>query len=295
MNKTAFIFPGQASQFQGMGKDLYEQYEQARQLFKLANDILGFNIAELMFEGSEEELKETRITQPSVFLHSVVKTLLFGNEYSVNAVAGHSLGEFSALVAAEVLDFKSALELVNIRAHAMQNACELNPGTMAAIVGLEDLKIEEICNAMSDEVVIAANYNCPGQLVISGSLKGIEMIEKQMLAAGAKRFIILAVGGAFHSELMEPARVELAKAIEKSNFKNSKYPIYQNVDALPDVDSNRIKEKLIAQLTSPVKWTQTMQNMISDGISQFYEIGGNGTVLSGFLKRIQRDIPVRPL
>jgi [acyl-carrier-protein] S-malonyltransferase len=295
MNKTAFLFPGQASQFAGMGKDLFEQHETARQLFRQANEILGFNITEIMFEGSEQELKETRITQPSVFLHSVIKTLLFSKDYQIDAVAGHSLGEFSALVAAGVLDFKSGLKLVNIRAHAMQNACELNPGTMAAIVGIEDDQIEQICNSIYEETVIAANYNCPGQLVISGSLNGIDIAEKKMLAAGAKRFIKLAVGGAFHSELMEPARQELAKAIKEAEFKNPICPIYQNVDAQPETDPQMIKEKLNRQLTSPVRWTQTIQNMISDGISHFYEVGGNGTVLSGFLKRIQRDIPVNAI
>jgi [acyl-carrier-protein] S-malonyltransferase len=295
MNKTAFLFPGQASQFAGMGKDLFEQHETARQLFRQANEILGFNITEIMFEGSEQELKETRITQPSVFLHSVIKTLLFSKDYQIDAVAGHSLGEFSALVAAGVLDFKSGLKLVNIRAHAMQNACELNPGTMAAIVGIEDYQIEQICNSIYEETVIAANYNCPGQLVISGSLNGIDIAEKKMLAAGAKRFIKLAVGGAFHSELMEPARQELAKAIKEAEFKNPICPIYQNVDAQPETDPQMIKEKLNRQLTSPVRWTQTIQNMISDGISHFYEVGGNGTVLSGFLKRIQRDIPVNAI
>jgi [acyl-carrier-protein] S-malonyltransferase len=295
MNKTAFIFPGQASQFKGMGKDMYEVNSEAKELFDEANDILGFRITEVMFEGTDEELKATRITQPSVFLHSVIKSKVFGKDHSFHAVAGHSLGEFSALVAAGVLSFQKGLELVSIRAQAMQHACEINPGTMAAIVGLDDEKIEEICNEINNEVVIPANYNCPGQLVISGSIKGIELAEKKMTEAGAKRFIILAVGGAFHSSLMEPARIELANAIENTNFENPTCPIYQNVNAKAETDPKMIKSNLISQLTSPVRWTQTMQNMIADGINKFYEVGGNGTVLSGFLKRINREIPIKAL
>jgi [acyl-carrier-protein] S-malonyltransferase len=295
MSKMAFIFPGQASQFKGMGKDLYEQNEEARKMFDEADAQLGFKITEVMFEGSEEDLKATRITQPSVFLHSVIKSKVFGKDHPVKAVAGHSLGEFSALVTSEVLSFQKGLELVNIRAHAMQHACEINPGTMAAIVGLDDDKIEAICHEIKEDVVIPANYNCPGQLVISGSLSGISMAEKKMIEAGAKRFIILAVGGAFHSSLMEPARVELANAIEKTLFDNPRFPIYQNVNALPETEPQKIKANLISQLTSPVKWTQTMHNMIADGIKEFYEVGGNGTVLSGFLKRINREIPVKTL
>lgn len=295
MTKIAFIFPGQASQFKGMGKDLYEQNVEARKLFDEADAQLGFKITEVMFEGSDDELKATRITQPSVFLHSVIKSKLFGKDHPVDAVAGHSLGEFSALVTSGVLSFQKGLELVNIRAHAMQHACEVNPGTMAAIVGLDDEKIEGICNEITEDVVIPANYNCPGQLVISGSLNGISIAEKKMMEAGAKRFIILAVGGAFHSSLMEPARVELADAIEKTHFNNPRYPIYQNVNALPETEPLKIKANLISQLTSPVKWTQTMQHMIADGINEFYEVGGNGTVLSGFLKRINREVPVKTL
>lgn len=295
MTKIAFIFPGQASQFKGMGKDLYEQNVEARKLFDEADAQLGFKITEVMFEGSDDELKATRITQPSVFLHSVIKSKLFGKDHPVDAVAGHSLGEFSALVTSGVLSFQKGLELVNIRAHAMQHACEVNPGTMAAIVGLDDEKIEGICNEITEDVVIPANYNCPGQLVISGSLNGISIAEKKMMEAGAKRFIILAVGGAFHSSLMEPARVELADAIEKTHFNNPRYPIYQNVNALPETEPLKIKANLISQLTSPVKWTQTMQHMIADGITEFYEVGGNGTVLSGFLKRINREVPVKTL
>jgi len=292
---TAFIFPGQASQFKGMGKDLYETHKAARKLFDEANNILGYKITDVMFDGTEEELKETKITQPSVFLHSVIKAIVLGEHIPFKAVAGHSLGEFSALVAAKVINFKTALELVQLRAFAMQKACESNPGTMAAIVGLDDLKIEEICNSMTADVVVAANYNCPGQLVISGSLSGIETVEKKMIEAGAKRFILLAVGGAFHSPLMEPARIELAAAIEKLHFNTAIVPIYQNVDGLPYLDALAIKKNLILQLTSPVRWTQTMNHMIADGIQNFYEVGGNGTVLSGFLKRINRELPISSL
>lgn len=295
MSKTGFLFPGQASQFRGMGKDLYNSNTEARKLFDEADSILGFRITDIMFDGSDEELKATRITQPSVFLHSVITAMVKGSGIHIDAVAGHSLGEFSALVAAGVLSFTRGLELVNIRAHAMQHACETNPGTMAAIVGLEDKNIEDVCNSIIEEVVVPANYNCPGQLVISGSLSGIRLAEKKMLEAGAKRFIILAVGGAFHSSLMEPARLELAHAIENTDFNIPRCPIYQNVNAEATIEPAIIKRNLIDQLTSPVKWTQTMTNMISDQITTFYEVGGNGTVLSGFLKRINRDIPVKPL
>lgn len=295
MSKTAFIFPGQASQFRGMGKELYHLNSEARKYFNEADAILGFKITEVMFEGTEEDLKATQITQPSVFLHSVIKCMIDGSKYTIQAVAGHSLGEFSALVTAGVLSFQKGLELVNIRALAMQNACEINPGTMAAIVGIEDIRIEEICNEIIDEVVVPANYNCPGQLVISGSINGIAIAQEKMLEAGAKRFIVLPVGGAFHSSLMEPAQIELANAIEKTIFESPSYPIYQNVHALPETKPNIIKENLISQLTSPVKWSQTMQHMISDGFTEFYEVGGNGTVLSGFLKRINKEIPVKAL
>ncbi|MBK8955691.1 MAG: ACP S-malonyltransferase [Saprospiraceae bacterium] len=295
MQKTALLFPGQASQFKGMGKNLYEENTDARKLFDEADALLGFKITEVMFEGSDDELKQTRITQPSVFIHSVIGAETKGKMLQYEGVAGHSLGEFSALVAAKVFSFQDGLKLVNIRAHAMQEACEINPGTMAAIVGLDDSKIEEICNAFTEDVVVAANYNCPGQLVISGSLKGISTIEKLMTEAGAKRFITLAVGGAFHSPLMEPARLELEAAIDKTAFQTPVCPIYQNVNALPETDPVKIKENLKAQLTSPVRWTQTMQNMIQDGFQNFFEVGGNGTVLSGFLKRINREIPIQAI
>lgn len=295
MSKTAFIFPGQASQFKGMGKTLYATDQSARQLFDQADEWLGFKISEVMFEGSDEDLKQTRITQPSVFIHSVVSALTLGKDLSYDGVAGHSLGEFSALVAAGVLSFHDALQLVNVRAHAMQHACEVNPGTMAAVVGLEDSKIEEICEGFNEEIVVAANYNCPGQLVISGSLEGIRKIETILQAEGAKRVIVLAVGGAFHSPLMEPAKLELEKAIDETHFNVPRLPIYQNVTAIAETDPESIKANLKTQLTAPVRWTQTMENMIGDGFQQFYEVGGNGTVLSGFLKRIQRDLPVKSI
>lgn len=295
MSKTAFIFPGQASQFRGMGKPLFENDSDARRLFQQADQWLGYKISEVMFEGSDEELRQTKITQPSVFIHSVITALTLGKEIPYDGVAGHSLGEFSALVAARVLSFEEALRLVSIRAEAMQHACEENPGTMAAVVGLDDAKIEEICTLFDEDIVVAANYNCPGQLVISGSLTGIQKIESKLQAAGAKRVIVLAVGGAFHSPLMEPARKELEQAIDAIEFRPAQCPIYQNVTACPEIDPERIKSNLKTQLTSPVRWTQTMENMIQEGFNLFYEVGGNGTVLSGFLKRIQRDIPVKSL
>lgn len=292
MKHIAYIFPGQASQFVGMGKDLYIKSDEAAALFEKANEILGFRISDIMIEGTEEELKQTNITQPSVFLHSIIKFKTTSIDQPPFAVAGHSLGEFSALVAAEVLSFEDGLNLVQIRASAMQEACENNPGSMAAIVGLDDAQIEQVCHSITDHVVIPANYNCPGQLVISGSLEGLKIAEQKLIEAGAKRVIVLNVGGAFHSPLMESARVNLEEAISKTTFNTPICPIYQNVDAKPHTHPDTIKMNLIRQLTAPVLWTQTMNHMIQDGTLSFIEVGGNGTVLSGFLKRIDRTFPI---
>ncbi|NOT38667.1 MAG: ACP S-malonyltransferase [Saprospiraceae bacterium] len=292
MSKIAYLFPGQASQFVGMGKNLYDSNPIAKKMFEEANELLGFRITDIMFEGTEEQLKQTDITQPSVFIHSMVSAKVNEIPGDAFAVAGHSLGEFSALVAAEVLSFQDALRLVKIRSTAMQKACELNPGTMAAIVGLTDEQIEKVCDSIHEAIVIPANYNCPGQLVISGSLEGIKIAEQKLIEAGAKKVIILQVGGAFHSPLMEPARVDLEKAITETDFRPSLCPVYQNVDASPHSDPELIKNNLISQLTAPVRWTQTMQNLIKDGALEFAEVGGNGTVLSGFLKRIDRNLKI---
>ena len=285
----AYVFPGQASQFEGMGKDLYESSIMAKAIFEEANEILGYRISDVMFEGSAQDLKETRITQPAVFLHSVVKRKLAGNNFQPDAVAGHSLGEFSALVAAESLSFKNGLLLVKQRALAMQKACEQNPSTMAAIVGLEDDLIEKICNEI-DDIVVPANYNSPGQLVISGTVSGVEKAVEEMTKAGAKRAILLQVGGAFHSELMEPAREELQIAIEATEFKTPICPVYQNVTALPETNPEAIKDNLIKQLTAPVLWTQTIQNLIKDGVDSFIEVGGTGKILCGLIRRIERSV-----
>lgn len=284
----AYVFPGQASQFVGMGKDLYEGNTLAKDLFEEANAILGFRLSDIMFNGSEEDLKETRITQPSVFLHSVVKSKI-ADSFIPDAVAGHSLGEFSSLVINQSLDFKDALLLVMERAEAMQAACELEDGTMAAVLGLSDEVVENICNEVN-EVVVPANYNCPGQLVISGSRKGVEAAMLKCQEAGAKRVIMLAVGGAFHSPLMKPAQDRLEKAIEKTNFNKAICPVYQNVNALASIDPDIIKKNLVNQLTSPVKWTQTIQHMIADGCTEFVEVGGTGTVLRGMIRQIDRTI-----
>lgn len=282
----AFVFPGQGAQFVGMGKDLYEYNETARNLFEKANEILGFRITDLMFEGTDEDLRRTDITQPAVFLHSVVLAKSLGDEFAPDMTAGHSLGEFSALVAAGALDFEDGLRLVSARAHAMQKACELKPSTMAAIIGLPDEKVEEIVAGV-DGVVVCANYNCPGQIVISGEEEAIDAACKLLSEAGARRALKLKVGGAFHSPCMEPARAELAEAIERTNFHTPKCPVYQNVDAKPHTDPAEIKANLIAQLTAPVRWTQSVQNMVADGAVEFTELGP-GKVLQGLIAKIDR-------
>jgi [acyl-carrier-protein] S-malonyltransferase len=279
----AYVFPGQGSQFPGMGKELYSNNAKAKELFDQANKILGFEITKIMFEGTEDELKQTKVTQPAIFLHSVILALT--SDIQPDMVAGHSLGEFSALVANGTLSFEDALVLVSKRAQAMQKACEQNPSTMAAILGLDDAKVEEVCASITEEIVVAANYNCPGQLVISGSNKGIEIACVKMKEAGAKRALPLPVGGAFHSPLMEPARVELAAAIEATKFSTPKCPVYQNVNASPSTDIAQIKKNLIDQLTAPVRWTQSVQNMVQDGASSFVECGP-GKVLQGLVKKI---------
>ncbi|MCK9562274.1 MAG: ACP S-malonyltransferase [Bacteroidales bacterium] len=288
MTKKAYVFPGQGAQFVGMGKDLYENYPVAKTMFEKANDILGFRITDLMFAGTDEDLKQTKVTQPAIFLHSVILAKVLGDSFTPNAVAGHSLGEFSALVAAGALSFEDGLVLVSKRALAMQKACEQNPSTMAAILNLEDSVVEEVC-ASIDDVVVAANYNCPGQLVISGSNAGIDKACELLLAKGAKRALKLPVGGAFHSPLMEPARVELETAIAQTNIQSPICPIYQNVDALPQTDAAVIKQNLILQLTAPVRWTQTVQNMLADDITSFIEVGP-GKVLQGLIKKVNRDV-----
>lgn len=289
---TAYVFPGQGAQFSGMGKQLYDNDPKARALFEKANDILGFRITDIMFEGSAEELKQTKVTQPAIFLHSVILAAAT-EDFKPDMVAGHSLGEFSALVANKTLLFEDALKLVFQRALAMQKACEINPSAMAAILGLDDMKVEEICKDI-DEVVVAANYNCPGQLVISGSNKGIEIACERMKEAGAKRALSLPVGGAFHSPLMEPAREELAKAIRNTTFSKPICPVYQNVNALPSTDVEQIKENLIAQLTAPVNWTQSVNQMVKDGATHFVECGP-GKVLQGLVKKIASEVEVSGL
>ena len=283
----AYIFPGQGAQFTGMGKDLYESNPKAKALFEQANAILGFRITDVMFGGTADELKQTNVTQPAIFIHSVA-VALSSDTFAPDMVAGHSLGEFSSLVAKRSLTFEDGLKLVAKRAAAMQRACEINPSTMAAILGLEDAKVEEICASIKDEIVVAANYNCPGQLVISGSIKGIEIACEKMKAAGAKRALPLQVGGAFHSPLMEPAREELSRAIDTTHFSDAICPIYQNVNALPSKDVAEIKKNLISQLTSPVRWTQSVQHMVKDGGKIFIECGP-GKVLQGLVKKISPE------
>ena len=284
----AYVFPGQGAQFTGMGKDLYEKSAEAKELFERANDLLGFRITDIMFDGTADELKETKVTQPAVFLHSVILAKTMGADFKPEMVAGHSLGEFSALVAAGALTFEDGLKLVSQRALAMQKACEITPSTMAAVLGLDDKLVEDVC-ASIDGIVVAANYNCPGQLVISGETGAVERACEAMKAAGAKRALILPVGGAFHSPMMEPAREELAAAIESTSFSKPICPVYQNVPATAVTDPTEIKANLIIQLTAPVRWTQSVQNMIADGATLFTEVGP-GNVLQGLVKKINKDV-----
>lgn len=289
--KQAYIFPGQGAQFSGMGKELYSSNASAKAIFDEANDILGFRITDIMFEGNDEDLRQTKVTQPAIFIHSiaVAKTV---EGFEPNMVAGHSLGEFSALVANGCLRFADGLQLVYKRALAMQKACEMNKGTMAAVLGLDDSTVERICDGVTDEIVVAANYNCPGQLVISGSIKGVEFACELLKAAGAKRALMLPVGGAFHSPLMQPAQEELRAAIHATNFGNPLCPVYQNVNAKPSANPEEIKQNLIAQLTAPVRWTQSVQQMIADGATSFIE-AGPGKVLQGLVKKINAEVEVK--
>lgn len=284
----AYVFPGQGAQFVGMGKDLYDNNPEAHELFEKANEILGFRITDLMFNGTEDDLKQTKVTQPAVFLHSVILAKSLGDDFKPDMVAGHSLGEFSALVAAGALSFEEGLKLVSARAKAMQKACEIHPSTMAAVLALPDQKVEELC-AEVDDVVAPANYNCPGQVVISGTVEGIDAACEKMLANGAKRAMKLKVGGAFHSPLMLPAQEELAKAIENADFQTPVCPVYQNVDGKPHTDPAEIKENLIKQLTAPVRWTQDVEAMVADGADEFIEVGP-GSVLQGLVKKIAKGV-----
>lgn len=290
----AYVFPGQGAQFEGMGKELYETNALAKDLFEQANNILGWRITDVMFNGTKEDLTQTKVTQPAVFLESIVRAKIAGDAFRPDAVAGHSLGEFTALCAADALSFKDALKLVSQRAFAMQKACELVDSTMAAVLGMEDADVERVVNSIENEVVVAANYNSPGQLVISGSRKGIELAVAKLTEAGAKRVIVLQVGGAFHSPLMQPAQDELAQAINATHFAKPICPVYQNVHAQPVSDAEEIRKNLIAQLTSPVRWTQTIENMIANGITEFVEVGA-GTVLRGMIRKINKDVATEGL